>query len=67
VFWGHSLADLRMRVKLRFGFEHARAVQEFTSVLKVAALVFGGGGKEKGAAPPNMLVAKAALASVVGG
>jgi len=56
-----------MRVKLRFGFEHARAVQEFTSVLKVAALVFGGGGKEKGAAPPNMLVAKAALASVVGG
>ena len=42
VVWANSDADIRMRLRLRVGFEQARLVQHYQSMGAIVRQLFGG-------------------------
>ena len=75
VYWSNTLVDLQWRLKLRFGFEHARLVQGFENLALVVSQALGGGDKKGGPRRPppdatpvdNEHEALARWAAVMGG
>lgn len=67
-FWTVTYKDLKTKLKLRVEFEQTKFMQDFETMAKLMAVVFGG---KKGGRPKNLVVPKtvaelkAAFASVI--
>lgn len=47
VYWSHTMADLKVKIKLKVGYTSVTMTQDYLSLLKVAGQIFGGEQKEK--------------------
>ena len=45
-YWTNTFGDLKTRLRIRFGFEHARLIQGFENLALVGSQALGGGKKD---------------------
>jgi hypothetical protein len=64
--WDYSYADLRSLLKLKFGYEQAKIIQEYQTLSLLMSAVFGGKKKDV-ASPGSFEEAAAAFQGLVGG
>lgn len=62
-----SLRDIRSKLKLKVGYEHAIIAQHFQTLAYVVSRALGGGDKKKDRPPENFMEAAAQFQSVFGG
>lgn len=66
VYWSHTMADLKAKIKLKVGFTSVTMTQNYLSLLKVAGQIFGGGEEEKPRVTQDEFEAQAQLSALLG-
>lgn len=64
LLWTVTLEDIRIKLKLKVGYEQAIILQQFSNVATIVSKALGGGKEEKGEAPKDIVDAQLQLNSV---